>query len=234
MGNRHRAGNPRAAVDALEDFFGRVDRVRRGAQHPGLRGRHRAARRAAGAEPRRGRARDPLRPRGRRQHQPALDIRAQELFLSRPAQGLPDQPVRAADRRGRHADDPGRRRRKDRAPDARASGRRRRQIAARGFPRHDRHRSEPRRHAAAGNRHRARHALAPRKRWPTPRRCTRWCAGSTSATATCRKARSAATPTCRCVRAGRASSARAAKSRTSTRSVSWSRRSSSRCGARSR
>jgi aspartyl-tRNA(Asn)/glutamyl-tRNA(Gln) amidotransferase subunit B len=28
--------------------------------------------------------------------------------------------------------------------------------------------------------------------------CTRWCAGSTSATATCRKARSAATPTSRC------------------------------------
>ena len=30
------------------------------------------------------------------------------------------------------------------------------------------------------------------------RSCTRWCAGSTSATATCRKARSAATPTSRC------------------------------------
>ena len=31
-------------------------------------------------------------------------------------------------------------------------------------------------------------------------RCTRWCAGSASATATCRKARSAATPTFRCAR----------------------------------
>ena len=47
-------------------------------------------------------------------------------------------------------------------------------------------------------------------------RCTRWCAGSTSATATCREARSAATPTSRC--AGRAppSSAPGARSRTST------------------
>ena len=31
-----------------------------------------------------------------------------------------------------------------------------------------------------------------------PGRCTRWCAGSASATATCRKGRSAATRTCRC------------------------------------
>jgi aspartyl-tRNA(Asn)/glutamyl-tRNA(Gln) amidotransferase subunit B len=36
------------------------------------------------------------------------------------------------------------------------------------------------------------------KRSPTPRRCIRWCAGSTSATATCRKAPSAATPTSPC------------------------------------
>ena len=35
--------------------------------------------------------------------QPPLDFRAQELFLSRSAQGLPDQPVRAADRAGRLA-----------------------------------------------------------------------------------------------------------------------------------
>ena len=41
----------------------------------------------------------------------------------------------------------------------RASGRRRRQVAARGFPRHDRHRPEPRRHAAAGNRLRTGYAL---------------------------------------------------------------------------
>ncbi len=61
-----------------------------------------------------------------------------------------------------------------RAPDARAPGRRRRQVAARGLRRADRHRPEPRRHAAAGDRHRARHALQPPRRWSTPRRCTRW------------------------------------------------------------
>ena len=96
--------------------------------------------------------------------------------------------------------------RRRRSAHARAPRRRRGQVAARGFPRHDRHRPEPRRHAAAGDRLRAGHALGARRRWPTRRRCTRWCAGSASATATCRKARSAATPTCRC--AGRAHDAR--------------------------
>ena len=55
------------------------------------------------------RTRDPLRARGQRQDQPPLDIRAQELFLSRPAQGLSDQPVRAAGRRRRRARHRGRR-----------------------------------------------------------------------------------------------------------------------------
>ena len=70
LGSRHRPRDARAAVDRVEDLLRRVDRVRRGAQHAGLRGRHRAARRAAGAEPRRRRARDPLRPRRRRDDQP--------------------------------------------------------------------------------------------------------------------------------------------------------------------
>ena len=51
---------------------------------------------AAGRQSRRRRARDPLRARGRRQHQPPLDLRSQELLLSRSSQGLPDQPVRDA------------------------------------------------------------------------------------------------------------------------------------------
>ena len=46
---------------------------------------------------------------------PAVDLRPQELLLSRPGQGLPDQPVRPADQRGRLARAarrvPGRRRR---------------------------------------------------------------------------------------------------------------------------
>ena len=70
VGSRHRPRDARAALDGVEDLLRRVDRVRRRAEHAGLRGRHRAARRAAGAEPRRGRARDPLRPRRRRDDQP--------------------------------------------------------------------------------------------------------------------------------------------------------------------
>ena len=66
------------------------------------------------------------------------------------------------------------------------------------YARPDRHRPEPRRHAAAGDRHRARHALERRGGRVRARRCTRSSSGSASATATCRKAASAATPTSRC------------------------------------
>ena len=108
---------------------------------------------------RRGRARDPLRPGGRREDRAALGVRAQELLLPRPAEGLPDQPVRRPGGPGRHPDLRVREGRQagnqDRQPDPRPPGRRRRQIAARGLPRHERHRPEPRRHAAAGNRVRA-------------------------------------------------------------------------------
>ena len=200
---------------AQQDLQRRVDAVRRRAQHAGLRGRPGAAGHAAGAEPRRGRARHPLRPGGRRQGRAAVDLRAQELLLSRPAQGLPDQPVR--DRRWcRAAASTFLRRRAARKrvqPDARPPRGGRRQVAARGLPGPDRHRPEPRRHAAAGDRHRARHALAAPRRWSTPRRCTRWWSGSASATATCRKAASAATPTSRCAGPARRS-ARGARSRT--------------------
>ena len=91
-----------------------------------------------------------------------------------------------------------RRRSKRVQPDARPPRGGRRQVAARGLPRPDRHRPEPRRHAAAGDRHRARHALGAPRRSRTRRRCTRSSSGSASATATCRKAASAATPTSRC------------------------------------
>ena len=40
------------------------------------------------------------------------------------------------------------------------------------------------------------------KPWPMRRRCIRWWSGSASATATCRKARSAAMPTSRCAAVG--------------------------------
>ncbi len=157
----------------VEDLQRRLDRVRRGAEHAGRAGRSRAAGHAAGRQPRRGRARDPLRPRGRRAHRAAVDLRAQELLLSRPAEGLPDQPVRDAGGAGRRGRVLRRRRRAQGGADARAPGGRRRQVAARRRERGrcDRRRAarvpgrvvgnrpEPRRHAAARDRHRARHAL---------------------------------------------------------------------------
>ena len=66
-----------------------------------------------------------------------------------------------------------RRREEDRAPGARAPRRRRRQVAARGLRRPVGHRPEPRRHAAAGDRDRARHALDRRGRGLRARSCTR-------------------------------------------------------------
>ena len=50
MGNRHRARDARPVDHALEDFFGRLHGVRRGAEHAGFGGRYRAAGRAAGAQ----------------------------------------------------------------------------------------------------------------------------------------------------------------------------------------
>ena len=81
LGNRHRAGNARAAVDALEDLFGRVHGVRRCAQHPGLRGGPRAAGCAAGAEPGRGGKGDPLRSRGRRERSTSAPIFARKNYF---------------------------------------------------------------------------------------------------------------------------------------------------------
>jgi Asp-tRNA(Asn)/Glu-tRNA(Gln) amidotransferase B subunit len=57
---------------------------------------------------------------------------------------------------------------------ARAPRRRRRQIAARRLRGHDRHRSESRRHAVAGNRHRAGNAQRGRSGRLCQDACTRW------------------------------------------------------------
>ena len=102
---------------------------------------------------------DPLRARGRRDDQPPFHLRPQELLLSGPPQGLSDQPVRDPDRAGRQPHDPGGRAAQNRAPDPRPPRGGCRQVPARGLPRHDRHRPQPRRHAAAGDRVRAGHAL---------------------------------------------------------------------------
>ena len=66
VGSRHRPRDARAAVHRVEDLLGRVDAFGAAPNTQASRGGHRAARRAAGAEPRRGRARDPLRAGGRR------------------------------------------------------------------------------------------------------------------------------------------------------------------------
>ena len=94
-------------------------------------------------------------PGGRRDHQPAQRVRAQELLLPRSAEGLSDQPVRDPGRAGRIADDHHCAGRQDGAAHPRPSRGGRRQVAARGFSRHDRHRPQPRRHAAARDRLRA-------------------------------------------------------------------------------
>ena len=77
-------------------FCGCALSLRRAAEHAHLPGLPRPARRAAGGQ-RRG---DPLRPddraRARLRARAAVDLPPQELLLSRPAQGLPDQPVRRA------------------------------------------------------------------------------------------------------------------------------------------
>jgi aspartyl-tRNA(Asn)/glutamyl-tRNA(Gln) amidotransferase subunit A len=57
MGNRHRAGSAHPAHHPVQDLLRRQHRLRRRAQHPGLPGGHRPARRAAGAEQGRGGAR---------------------------------------------------------------------------------------------------------------------------------------------------------------------------------
>ncbi len=92
----------------------------------------------------------------------------------------------------------------DRA-DARASRRRCRQIVARGhwLARSARSRHDRRSTSTAPARRCSRSSPSPTcarppRPSPTRRRCTRWCAGSASATATCRKEASAATPTSRC------------------------------------
>ena len=145
---------------ASKIFSGASTALRRRAQHAGVGGRHRAARRAAGAQQGRGRARDPLRPRGRRHDQSraacsrarttstrtcprAIRSRSTRSPWSPAAASTIVSPTRGALRVESHP---------------RASRGGRRQVAARGLPRHDRHRPEPRRHAAARDRHRARPA----------------------------------------------------------------------------
>ena len=89
------------------------ERLRRRAEHADVPGVPRVSRCAAGAEPARDRGDDQARPRARLHDRRARGLPPQELLLSRPAEGVPDQPVRRAALRGRQARRPDRRRRRD-------------------------------------------------------------------------------------------------------------------------
>ena len=101
-------------------------------------------------------------------HRGAFGVRAQELLLSGSAEGLSDQPVRAADRRRGRARHRARgRHRQAHRRDACASGGGCRQIPARRTAGRHRHRPEPRRHAAAWRSCPSRTCAPPRRRWRT-------------------------------------------------------------------
>ena len=172
-----------------------------------------------------------------RLHRPAgVDLRAQELLLSGPAQGLSDFPVRPAARDGRRRGVRDQRRRPARRHHPRPHGRGCRQVAARGVPDSgDPHppRLQSQRRAA----HRDRHASPTCGRPPTPRSSFPGCAPSSSpsasTTATWKRAACAATPTSRCGRPAPRRSASRSSSRTSTRSATCSAPSSTRSSGRS-
>ena len=71
----------RSSLTALKIFSGASTAFGAPPNTQASRGRHRAAGRAAGAEPRRGRARDPLRPRGRRRRSTARSIFARKNYF---------------------------------------------------------------------------------------------------------------------------------------------------------
>ena len=164
--------------------------------------------RAAGAEPPRRRVRGPDRRwRSDCQIDARVPLRAQELLLPGPAQGLPDQPVRPAAGRGRLA--------RDRAPSRRTRAHRHPAAPPGGGHRQDHPRGRLRDRAARAwstSTARAcrcwRSCREPDLRSPeeaarVPAALARGAASTSgSATATWRKARCAATPTSRCGRAG--------------------------------
>ena len=178
---RDRARDPRPAADADEDVLRLRARVRRRAEHPHLPGLPRPSRDAAG--PQRGRRSSYAiqdRAGARLRDRAALDLPPQELLLPRPAEGLPDQPVRHPARRGRAA------RRRAHPPGPPRGGRREAQPRRRVGPdprlRSLAGRLQPRRHAAGRDRHRARHRDPRGRRASGCSCCARRCASSASPT----------------------------------------------------
>src|SRR5579864_1640771 len=137
----HRAGGPRPAAHRDQDVLPVPEPLRGRTEHADLPGVPGLSRRPAGAQPPRGR------PRRQAYHDPGLRracdlrLRPQELLLPRPAEGLPDQPVRPPPRGARRAAaHPPPEARPHRAP---ASRRGRRQAPARGAGRLRPARPEP-------------------------------------------------------------------------------------------
>ena len=162
--SRHRIRNPRPALHPIQDLQPCRHGVRCRTQHPSLRGGSGLARNPAGDEPRRRRAGHRVRPSGGFAHRAAQHLCPQELLLPGPAQGLPDQPVRDPGGSGRRGGLLPGRRKAHGAAGARPPRGGRGKVLARRLHRPERHRSEPRRHAAAGDRDRARYPLQRRSR----------------------------------------------------------------------
>ena len=96
VGAGDRARDPRPAEDADEDVLPLRERLRRRAEHADLPGLPRLPGRAAGAEPARDRGDDQARPGARLRDRRPRRLPPQELLLPRPAEGVPDLPVRRA------------------------------------------------------------------------------------------------------------------------------------------
>ena len=167
-----------------------------------------------------------------------VDLRAQELLLSRPAQGLSDLPVRPAARDGRRAWSS--RPAAARAASASPASTWKRTPASRCTKASP---TRTRRTYLDFNRSgvplieivtRARPALRRRRRGVLRAAARRSWSPSASTTATWRRAACAATPTSRCGRSAPRSSASRPSSRTSTRSATCSARSSTRSSGRLR
>ena len=102
MGGGDRHGGPCPGYLQRQAVLRRLYRVRRRAQLPCELGRCRHARHAAGDQRRLHRPSHPHRARAEGQDQSHFDLRPEELFLSRSAPGLSDQPVqKPGGRRGR-------------------------------------------------------------------------------------------------------------------------------------